>query len=216
MADEKCGLAPGHRRYEQAGFEVEWGVGVDDCERRGSPRSDEVRRQVGAHRHADILSPSGFDHLANLLVSRVEAVVEPLRHHIGTVVVHIEIDQATALFRVIEMLDVDVVVSEEPENLGDPGLTHLEVPCQGNLVDGLGMYRQTAYELRGRRTPSSHPGLRLHHRHAPSISVLPTTCKNTYTHRLTSTTSGTWSVEDLRGTSVWWLEVLSCPPGAEH
>src|SRR5664280_2137076 len=44
MADEKRGLAPGHRRYEQAGLEVEWCVGVDDCERRCSPRSDEVRR----------------------------------------------------------------------------------------------------------------------------------------------------------------------------
>src|ERR1019366_5204486 len=111
---------------------------------------------------------------------------------------HIEINQPTVLFRVIEVLDVDVVVSEEPEDLGDPGLAHLEISCQGNLVDGLGMYRQTAHELRRGWTPSSHPGLRLHHRHARSISVLPTIYKNTYTHRATSTTSRTWSVEDLR------------------
>src|SRR5674476_1579389 len=39
VADEKCGLAPGHRWYEQTGFEVECCVGVDDCERRCSPRS---------------------------------------------------------------------------------------------------------------------------------------------------------------------------------
>src|ERR1035437_3416694 len=45
------------------------------------------------------------------------------------------------------------------------------------------MYRQTAHELGGSWTPSSYPGLHLHHRHTPSISVLPTTCKNTYTHR---------------------------------
>jgi hypothetical protein len=50
------------------------------------------------------------------------------------------------------------------------------------LVDGLGMYRQTAHELRRGWTPSPHPGLRLRHCHARSISVLPITCKNTYTH----------------------------------
>jgi hypothetical protein len=39
------------------------------------------------------------------------------------------------------------VVSQEPEDLGDPGLAYLEVSCQGNLVDGLGIYCQTAHEL---------------------------------------------------------------------
>src|SRR5450759_5156894 len=73
-ADEKRGLAPGHRWYEQAGFEVEWCLGVDDCERWCSPRSDEVRRQVGAYCHPDILSVSSFDHLADLLIRRIEAV----------------------------------------------------------------------------------------------------------------------------------------------
>src|ERR1035437_7155975 len=74
VADEKRGLAPGHRRYEQAGLEVEQCLGVNDCERRRSPRSDEVRRQVGAYCHPDILSVSSVDHLADLLIHRIEAV----------------------------------------------------------------------------------------------------------------------------------------------
>src|ERR1035437_2548582 len=37
------------------------------------------------------------------------------------------------------------------------------------------------WEIRG-WPPSPHPGLRLRHCHARSISVLPITCKNTYTH----------------------------------